>query len=164
MDENINSRLRKRGGKKEWVSRHIRLSQDNIEALEEICYKEKWYMENVINWLAEGLIHDYRQLWPVNGMMQTQLPAFVPNAKKESEAKEEKPREEKAKKRSKKETSELKEARDIWHGVRTKLRQGEDVSNETEQLEQLYKVVEGKEDEDAMSHIGIWVNIARKRK
>lgn len=162
LDENINNRLRKRGGKKEWISRHIRLAPDNIEALDDICHKERWYIENVLDWLVEGFIQDYRQLWPVNGMMQTQLPAFAPNSKKEKET-EGKPKEEKPKK-TKRETSELKEARDIWHGARTKLKQGEDVSNEIEQLENLYKIVEKKEDEDAMLNIGIWVNIARKRK
>lgn len=166
LDENINNRLRRRGGKKEWVNRHIRLSPDNIEALEDLCHKERWYMENVLDWLVEGLIHDYRQMWPVDGMMQTQINAFVPNCQRQNGTDEpEKPKEKKPKRNEKVEkmTPELKEARGIWVEARKKLKQGEAVSKEIEMLEKLYKVVEKKNDEDAMTTIGVWVDIARRK-
>jgi hypothetical protein len=76
LPDDIRKRLRMRGHKSDWVRMGTRLSRDSHEALVEVCFREKWNIENVLDYLVEGFVANYRTFWPEDGMLQTQLVAF----------------------------------------------------------------------------------------
>ena len=75
IPEHITKQLKERGGKytTDFIHMNARIKADNQIALKQICAEQRWLIGNVIDWLIEGFIADYRQMWPVEGMYQTQL-------------------------------------------------------------------------------------------
>lgn len=75
LPEHIRKRLTKRGGR--YTTDHIlmnaRINLDNHMALKQICAENRFLIGNVLDYLIEGFIDNYRQMWPVEGVYQTQL-------------------------------------------------------------------------------------------
>lgn len=75
LPEAIVKRFKERGGKYtiDFIHMNARIKLDNQIALKQICAEQRWLIGNVIDWLIEGFITDYRQMWPIEGVYQTQL-------------------------------------------------------------------------------------------
>jgi hypothetical protein len=75
LPEEIITRFKKKGGRygADFEQLNARINADHKIALKGICVKEGWNLGNVVDWLIEGFIADYRQMWPVDGVYQTQL-------------------------------------------------------------------------------------------
>lgn len=154
FDENIQRRFKDKGGRytADYEQLNVRVKADHKLAVKEICVKEHWNLGNVVDWLLEGFIANYRQMWPVDGMYQMQLT-------QEELPIEVAPIPEPQSKPVKSSTPEYEvTARELWmFPAQGKKRRGEDVSEELAIIKDCLVQAVKNEDTRAESNITDWI-------
>lgn len=155
FDEEIQRRFREKGGRytADFEQLNTRIKADHKLALREICVKEKWNLGNVVDWLIEGLIANYRQMWPVNGVYQMQLTDT--ELATETEPVKESPKQVVTRKGS---PDYLVKARELWMvQAKNKATRGEDVSDELAFIRSCLDEARAAGDTQAESNITGWI-------
>jgi hypothetical protein len=161
FNEEITKAFRIKGGRygANYTLFATRIKEDNHTALKHICVKEKWLIGNVIDYLLEGFIADYRQFWPVNGAYQIQLNDLLYEEEEEPRTEETTPNE-RARGPVYREPEYTVTARESgWFPARIKVRKGEDVAEEVAILQSCLERAEAAGDDTAIGMIRKWMQL-----
>lgn len=133
----------------------FRIKEDNRTGLKQICAVEQWHMANVVDYLIEGFIVNYRQMWPDEGVYQMQLADTEDQLPFEVRPVGESPKPEKRQFAS---PDYLVRARSLWmYPTKSKIKKGEDVSEEMAIIRTCLDEAITKGDTQAESNITSWL-------
>lgn len=155
LDEETIRRLKERGGRYTTDFEQIgaRVSADNKLALKQICTEQKWNIGNVLDWLIEGFIANYREMWPVEGQYQLQLPHFVEQASSSDETPQVGQQS-----RSNVVAEYERQARELFfYPTRLKIKNGEDVSQELAIMRSCLERAKSEGNDHAVANITHWL-------